>query len=98
MSSLSRWRSGDGNDQVCKSCDVTHGVEEPLATEPPKTIVSSKTWPTETWQSRLVQKNSEEPEAHFVRVRPGSQHNKQQSSARVMKRGAEYKAGEYNKW
>ncbi|KAK5888999.1 hypothetical protein CesoFtcFv8_015044 [Champsocephalus esox] len=87
-----RWRSGDGNDQVCKSCDVTHGVEEPLATEPPKTIVSSKTWPTETWQRRLVQKKSEEPQAHFFRVRPGSQHNKQQSSARVMKRGAEYKA------
>ncbi|KAK5859942.1 hypothetical protein PBY51_021458 [Eleginops maclovinus] len=91
-----RWRSVDGNDKECGNCDISHGVEEPLATEPPNTIIGTTPWSTKTSHRSLVQNKPEQPEAHFFRVRPGtqqSQHNKhQQTSARVMKRGAEYKA------
>ncbi|XP_070775597.1 zona pellucida sperm-binding protein 3-like [Enoplosus armatus] len=91
-----RWRSVDGNDQACRSCDISHRVEEPLSTERPKTTMSTKAWPSVTPQKSLVQNGPEQHPASYVRFRPGmhqSQHNQpQQLSARLMKRGAEYKA------
>ncbi|XP_010750991.2 zona pellucida sperm-binding protein 3 [Larimichthys crocea] len=91
-----RWRSVDGNDQACRSCDVSHQVEEPLFTEPPKTTISTKASPSMTPQESLVNNRHEHHPASYLRLRPGlhpSQHNKhQQSSAGMMKRGAEYKA------
>ena len=88
--SSSRWRSVDGNDQACGSCDVSHRVEEPLSTETPQTTVGTEAWQPATQQESLVQSRP----ANFMRVRPGKF---QQSSARLMKkRDAEDKAGEWN--
>ncbi|XP_044075147.1 zona pellucida sperm-binding protein 3-like isoform X2 [Siniperca chuatsi] len=92
-----RWRSVDGNDQACRSCDIAHRVEEPLSTEPPKTTVSTKAWSSVTPQESLGQNRAEQKPASYFRFRPGMQHSQdnkpQQSSTRLMKRGAEYKAG-----
>nr|XP_046263324.1 zona pellucida sperm-binding protein 3-like [Scatophagus argus] len=91
-----RWRSVDGNDQVCRSCDVSHRVEEPLSSETPKTTISSNTWPSMTPEGSLAQNRPEQRPASYFRFRPRghqSPHNKRhQSSAGLMKRAAEYKA------
>ncbi|XP_037642300.1 zona pellucida sperm-binding protein 3-like [Sebastes umbrosus] len=91
-----RWRSVDGNDHACRSCDLNHRVEEPPATEPPETTISTKARPSKTSQESLVQNIPEQRPVNYFRFRPGvhqSQHNKpQQSSAGLMKRGAEHKA------
>ncbi|XP_045907433.1 zona pellucida sperm-binding protein 3-like isoform X2 [Micropterus dolomieu] len=89
-----RWRSADGNDQACRSCDISHRVEESLPTEPPKTTISNKSWPSMTPQETLVQNRAKQPPASYFRFRPGM-HQKpnhpQQSSARL-KRGAKCSA------
>lgn len=97
IASLSRWRSVDGNDQACRSCDVSHRVEEPLSTEPSETTIGTKAWPPVTPQQSLAQNRPDQHPDSYFHFRPGvhqSQHNnRQQSSAGLMKRGAEYKAG-----
>ncbi|TKS79869.1 Zona pellucida sperm-binding protein 3 [Collichthys lucidus] len=75
---------------------LSNQVEEPLVTEPPKTTIGTKALPSMTPQESLVDNRHEHHPASYLRLRPGlhpSQHNKhQQSSAGLMKRGAEYKA------
>ncbi|XP_059201154.1 zona pellucida sperm-binding protein 3-like [Centropristis striata] len=88
------WRSVDGNDQVCRSCDLSHRSEEPLPTERPETTIGTKAWTSGTSQESLVQNRPEQQQtSNYIYVRPGThqiQHNKpQQYSARVMKRRAE---------
>ncbi|KAM9845050.1 zona pellucida sperm-binding protein 3-like, partial [Aulostomus maculatus] len=39
-----RWRSVDGHDQACRSCDKSHRFEEPRPTEQPKTTSKAKSW------------------------------------------------------
>ncbi|XP_070701667.1 zona pellucida sperm-binding protein 3-like [Pempheris klunzingeri] len=89
-----RWRSVDGNDQACRSCDIAHRFE--MSTEPPKPTIGTKAWPPTTPQESSVQNRPEQQQqASFFRVRPGthqSQHTRAQSSSGLMKRGADYKA------
>ncbi|XP_031137066.1 zona pellucida sperm-binding protein 3-like isoform X2 [Sander lucioperca] len=91
-----RWRSVDGNDQACRSCNVSHRVAQPLPTERPKTTISTKAWPSKTSQQSSVQNRPEQHPANYYRFHPSmhqSQHSKpRQSSAGAMKRGVEYKA------
>uniref|UniRef100_UPI0037E91C27 zona pellucida sperm-binding protein 3-like n=1 Tax=Semicossyphus pulcher TaxID=241346 RepID=UPI0037E91C27 len=91
-----RWRSVDGNDEACRSCDISQRVEEPPSTEPPTTSISTQASASVTPRESLVQSKPEQQPANYLRVRPGmhqSRHNKlQQSSAGLMKRGAEYTA------
>lgn len=87
--SSSRWRSVDGNDQACGSCDVSHRVEEPPSTETPKTTVGTEARQPATQRESLVQSRP----ANFVRVRP---EKLQQSFAGLMKkRDAEDKPGKW---
>lgn len=101
-SSLS-WRSVDGNDEACRSCDLSHRAEEPPSTEPPTTTTtttSTKAWSHAATQASLVQQRHEHLPATYYRVRPGmpKRHNRpsltHQSPAGLMKRGAKYEAGE----
>ncbi|XP_056246356.1 zona pellucida sperm-binding protein 3-like [Seriola aureovittata] len=91
-----RWRSVDGNDQACRSCNISHQVEEPPSTEAPATTISTKAWSTMISQESLVQSGDEQHPATYIRFRPGMQQSQQnkphQSSARLMKRGADNKA------
>ncbi|KAM9349935.1 uncharacterized protein ABDE67_009653 [Symphorus nematophorus] len=90
-----RWRSVDGNNQACRSCNPSHRVEEPPSTEAPETTISTKAWPSVTPQQSLVQNKPEQRPASYFRIRPGMhqrQHNKYQQSAAGLKRGAEHKA------
>ncbi|GAA6228276.1 zona pellucida sperm-binding protein 3-like isoform X1 [Lates japonicus] len=93
-----RWRSVDGNDQACRSCDISHRVEEPPSTEAPTTTISTKAWSTTISQENLVQNRPEQHPASYIRFRPGmhqNQHNRpHQSSARLTRRGTESKAEE----
>ncbi|XP_034559411.1 zona pellucida sperm-binding protein 3-like [Notolabrus celidotus] len=91
------WRSIDGNDQACRSCDLSYRAEEPPSTEPPATTTATtEAWSFKTPQPTLVQETHEHLPAKYYRVRPGmpqSQHNRpRQSPAGLMKRGAQYKA------
>ncbi|XP_065810101.1 zona pellucida sperm-binding protein 3 isoform X1 [Labrus bergylta] len=90
------WRSVDGNDQVCRNCDISHPVEEPPSTEPLTATTSTKAWHPMSPQDSSVQHTQEHHLAAHFRVRPGmqqSRHNKpQQTSAGLMKREAEYQA------
>ncbi|XP_029309659.1 zona pellucida sperm-binding protein 3-like [Cottoperca gobio] len=79
-----RWSSVDGNDQACKSCDLSHRVEEPLPTEPP--IIDTNAWPPNTLKVQNTPDHHPANYFHFQHEKP------QQSSAGVMKRRAEYKA------
>lgn len=73
----SRWRSVDGEDQACTSCDISQRSEEtPSAEESPG-------WTNEPQQNRPKQPPSYVP--------PGVH---QGHRSRLMKRGAEYEAGE----
>ncbi|XP_044222864.1 zona pellucida sperm-binding protein 3-like [Thunnus albacares] len=91
-----RWLSVDGNDQACRSCDISHRVEEPPSTEPPTTTISTNAWPDTTSQESFVQNSPEHHPASYVRVRPGMHQSQQdrlhQSSAGLMKREADDKA------
>ncbi|XP_062260345.1 zona pellucida sperm-binding protein 3-like [Platichthys flesus] len=81
-----RWRSVDGNDQECRSCDISHRIEEPPLTEAPDAIGWSNMIP----QEGSVQNRPGQPPATYMHLRP---HDKpHQSSARLMKRGTEQKA------
>lgn len=90
-----RWRSVDGNDQACRSCDIAHRDEELLPAEPSTTPSSTEAWPSVTVQESLVQNRPEQQQVNYFRFHPGmhqSQYNRaQQYPAGVMKRGAEYK-------
>ncbi|XP_034744091.1 zona pellucida sperm-binding protein 3-like [Etheostoma cragini] len=90
-----RWRSVDGNDQACRSCDVSHRVAQPLPTERPKTTIRTKAWPSKTSQQSSVQSRPEQPPANYYRFNPStqqSQHSKPRQSSRLIKRGSEYNA------
>lgn len=97
---LSRWRSVDGNDQACRSCDISHRAEEPLSTEPPQTTIGTKAWPSTSPPESRVQNRPEQKPATYFRFNPGTHQSRhtRQSSAGVMKRGADYKAGKYNRY
>ncbi|KAM6920268.1 zona pellucida sperm-binding protein 3-like [Lycodopsis pacificus] len=85
-----RWSSIDGNDQACRSCDISHRGEEPLQTEPLKNTISTQALPSP--EDRLQQRP-----ATYFRFWPGkpqSQYGKPQQSRGgpgLMKRSAEYK-------
>ncbi|KAL7386031.1 hypothetical protein ABVT39_003124 [Epinephelus coioides] len=91
-----RWRSVDGNDQACRSCDISLRGADPLPTEPSKATIRTQVLPSMNLQESLVQNRPEQHLANYFSFRPGmhqSQHNiHQQPSAGVMKRGAESKA------
>ncbi|XP_032387414.1 zona pellucida sperm-binding protein 3 isoform X2 [Etheostoma spectabile] len=91
-----RWWSVDGNDQACRSCDVSHQVAQPLPTARPKTTIRTKAWPSKTSQQSSVQSRPEQHPDNYYRFPPSthqSQRSKpQQSSAGVTKRGSEYNA------
>nr|XP_019960496.1 PREDICTED: zona pellucida sperm-binding protein 3-like [Paralichthys olivaceus] len=90
-----RWRSVEGNDQECRSCDISHRIEEPPLTEAPKAIASSQALSNMIPQESSVQNRPEQPPASYMRFRPGvqvRQLDRPQSSARLMKRGTEQNA------
>ncbi|XP_071347982.1 zona pellucida sperm-binding protein 3-like [Trachinotus anak] len=91
-----RWRSIDGNDQACKSCDISYRVQEPPSTEPPTTTISTKAWSTMISQESIVQKGDEQHPARYIRFRPGieqSQLSKPHQSYARLKRLTGNKAG-----
>ncbi|KAK2822377.1 hypothetical protein Q5P01_022442 [Channa striata] len=90
-----RWRSVDGNDQACRSCNVSSQVEEPRTTEAPKTTMMPKE-SAMTSEESLVQKRPEQDPVKYVQLRPGmyqSQFSKvPQSHVGLPKTEAEYTA------
>ncbi|XP_074544849.1 zona pellucida sperm-binding protein 3-like [Halichoeres trimaculatus] len=99
------WKSVDGNDEACRSCDLSHRAEEPSSTEPPTTTTTTTTTPTsiEAWshapsQASVVQQKHQHLPATYYRVRPlmPSQHNRpsasHQTPAGLTKREAKYRA------
>ncbi|XP_039998624.1 zona pellucida sperm-binding protein 3b [Xiphias gladius] len=88
-----RWQSVDGNDRTCRSCNISHRVEEPPSTKPPPTTIGTKATVS---QESLVQNRPEQNPANYIRIRPGmhqSQHNQPpHSSTRLMKRETDDKA------
>lgn len=97
---LYRWRSVDGNDEACRSCNIAHQVEETQSTQPPKTTMNAKARPTLSSLEGLVQNSPKHHPATYVRFRPRlhqRRHTKhEQSSAKLMKGGTDYVAREYN--
>ncbi|XP_040911471.1 zona pellucida sperm-binding protein 3-like [Toxotes jaculatrix] len=89
-----RWRSVDGNDQACRSCDFSHRAEEPPSTEPPTTTISTKAWSAIISKESSVQNKPKQHPTSYIRFRPDqSLHDKpHQSSARLMKRRTDSKA------
>ncbi|XP_012732012.2 zona pellucida sperm-binding protein 3 [Fundulus heteroclitus] len=63
-----RWKSVDGTDQACRSCDVSTRFEEPRTTVPPKT--STKSRPTMTSSESLFQNKAEYHPGNFFSFRP----------------------------
>uniref|UniRef100_A0A673B4I3 Zona pellucida sperm-binding protein 3 n=1 Tax=Sphaeramia orbicularis TaxID=375764 RepID=A0A673B4I3_9TELE len=61
-----RWLSADGNNQDCRSCDLTYQVKKPPSTEPPKTTISIKPRPPVASKENLIPSRAEPP-ASFVR-------------------------------
>uniref|UniRef100_A0A3B5ACX0 Zona pellucida sperm-binding protein 3 n=1 Tax=Stegastes partitus TaxID=144197 RepID=A0A3B5ACX0_9TELE len=86
-----RWRSIDGNDQACRSCDVSHRNEEPPSTPPPTTTRSTRAWPTTAARESLDQNGAEHLPATYIRFRPGMH---QSRLGKLIKRGADHEAGE----
>ncbi|XP_076000873.1 zona pellucida sperm-binding protein 3b [Genypterus blacodes] len=89
-----RWQSIDGNDETCRSCDVSQRLEEPLTTETPKTTTVSTSPPA------ITQDNTVHKPANYIRIRPHMSQRppyQPQVSSRRMKRGADYRAGE-DRW
>lgn len=88
----SRWRSVDGNDDACRSCDLSHRVKEHLATEPSDTPMRAKEWPSVMPQQSLAQNRPKQHQAgnfhHNLGVRQRQHNNRQQSFTGPMKRGA----------
>ncbi|XP_056277379.1 zona pellucida sperm-binding protein 3-like [Pseudoliparis swirei] len=98
-----RWRSIDGNDQACRSCDASYRAEEPLPTEALKTTISSQARPSKT----SPEERPDQSPANYFRFRPGVLHNQQntlqnersvqlgpmtvQQSVQINKRASDYK-------
>ncbi|XP_034411937.1 zona pellucida sperm-binding protein 3-like [Cyclopterus lumpus] len=70
-----RWRSVDGNDQVCRSCDISHRDEEPLPTEVLKTTIGSQAWPSKT----SPEDRPDQRPANYFSFRPGVLQNQQKT-------------------
>uniref|UniRef100_A0A3Q0S2U2 Zona pellucida sperm-binding protein 3 n=1 Tax=Amphilophus citrinellus TaxID=61819 RepID=A0A3Q0S2U2_AMPCI len=91
-----RWHSVDGSDEACRSCDITHPVEDSLSTQPLKTAVSTKGRPAVSSLESLVQNKPKHHPATYVRFHPGFHQRRDieflQSSAKLMKKGINYKA------
>ncbi|TNN35375.1 Zona pellucida sperm-binding protein 3 [Liparis tanakae] len=68
-----RWRSIDGNDQACRSCDASYRAEEPLPTEALKTTVGAQARPSQT----APEERPDQSPANYFRFRPGVLHNQQ---------------------
>ncbi|MEQ2193306.1 hypothetical protein XENOCAPTIV_000012 [Xenoophorus captivus] len=66
-----RWKSVDGNDQACRSCDVSYRFEKPQTTVPLKTITSTKARPTMTTPESLFQSKAEHHPANYFHFHPG---------------------------
>ena len=83
---------------MCRSCDISHRVEEPPITQPPTTTIATEAVVS---QESLAELRAEQHPASYIRVRPGihqSQHEQpHQSSTRLFKRGTDDKAGECNR-
>lgn len=95
---LSRWRSVDGNDEACRSCNIAQQVE--TQSTQPQTTMNAKARPTLSSLEGLVQNSPKHHPATYVRFRPRlhqRRHTKhEQSSAKLMKGGTDYVAREYN--
>ncbi|XP_026169181.1 zona pellucida sperm-binding protein 3-like [Mastacembelus armatus] len=90
-----RWRSADGSDQACRSCDISYRLDEPPSTEPLQTTLSTKGWSALTSQDSLVEEKPDQHSATYIRYRPGmhpSQHDKAHQSSAKLKRGTDYRA------
>nr|XP_020451416.1 zona pellucida sperm-binding protein 3-like [Monopterus albus] len=90
-----RWRSVDGNDWACESCDVSYLVEDHLSTVPPKTTISTETSSSMTSQEGLVQNRPKQPPVDYISVRPGwyqSQLYKPPHSSAVLNKGPEHRS------
>lgn len=98
--SLSRWHSVDGSDEACRSCDINHQVEETLPTQPLEAAVNTKAQLAVSSLESFAQNRPKHHPATYVRFHPGSHQDRdiefQQSSAKLMKTGTNYKAREYN--
>ncbi|XP_028283288.1 zona pellucida sperm-binding protein 3-like [Parambassis ranga] len=89
-----RWQSVDGNNQACRSCDVSQRVEEPVSTEPPTTTTSTTAWLTRTTHSSLDENKPKHHSATYVRFHPRmfQGQNPEQSPAKIMRTGDNYNA------
>lgn len=94
----SRWQSVDGNDETCRSCDISHRLEEPLPTDTPRTATVSKALPAVMHD--YVRNTADHKPVNYIRIRPHMAQrppNKPQPSSGVMKRGADHRAGEFSR-
>uniref|UniRef100_A0A3Q4BTN1 Zona pellucida sperm-binding protein 3 n=1 Tax=Mola mola TaxID=94237 RepID=A0A3Q4BTN1_MOLML len=86
-----RWRSVDGNEQACRSCDISHQAAEPLSSESSETATGTKAQPI-----MKPQQSFPASPLYFQLGLQQSQHRNplsaQQSSTGLMKRGAQYTA------
>ncbi|KAM3603653.1 uncharacterized protein V6R79_000166 [Siganus canaliculatus] len=94
-----RWRSIDGNDEACRSCDASRRSEELRPNEATETSSGTSAWPSMMPQEGLAQ-NVPEQHWHYSHSPPGgyqSLHSThQQSYTGLMKREAEHRAGKYS--
>ncbi|XP_068605005.1 zona pellucida sperm-binding protein 3-like [Brachionichthys hirsutus] len=85
-----RWRSIDGNDPACETCDLSHRNDEHLSSEPPVAMSNPRAWLSIPPPETLPQIGPQQP-ATYDRFRPivhQNQHNQfHQSSAGLVKRG-----------
>ncbi|KAM4605271.1 zona pellucida sperm-binding protein 3b [Polymixia lowei] len=97
-----RWQSVDGNDQACRSCELSQRYKEPRPTEPPTTTTQPITWAAMTTQGNAAWSGPKQHQAGPFRFYPdrGQAHPVKplpsSISAGVMKRGANSRA-EWNK-
>ncbi|XP_008332189.1 zona pellucida sperm-binding protein 3-like [Cynoglossus semilaevis] len=88
-----RWWSVDGNDQACRSCDVSYQSKEPKPTHNPMSVVSTTAWSAVVTGQTLIKTGPDPPSVSYIRFRPGMQQSqnsiRHQSSGGVMKRSAD---------
>ncbi|KAM4727990.1 zona pellucida sperm-binding protein 3-like [Anableps anableps] len=71
------WKSVDGSDQACRSCDVSQRFQ---ITEPPKTITSTIARSTMSSQESLFQSKAEHHPASNFHFHPGMSKRKQRNA------------------
>ncbi|XP_015228704.1 PREDICTED: zona pellucida sperm-binding protein 3-like [Cyprinodon variegatus] len=75
-----RWKSVDGTDQACRSCDVSQRFEEPQTTKPPKTATSTKARPIIPSTQDLFRSKAEHYTANYLNFQPGTYKRQQRNS------------------